>query len=59
NARRSKVRAKVEHVFGRQAHMGSKVIRSIEIVRVKAAIGLRNLVYNMKRYVCLREEKHA
>ena len=59
NKRRSKVRARVEHVFGNQSQMGGRIIRSIGMVRVKAAIGLRNLVYNMQRYVCLNGVKHA
>ncbi len=59
NKRRSKVRARVEHVFGSQSQMGTRIIRSIGMVRVKAAIGLRNLAYNMQRYVLLEGVKHA
>lgn len=52
NRQRSKVRAKVEHVFGSWVNsMGGKLMRSIGQQSVKATIGLKNLVYNFKRYV--------
>lgn len=53
NARRSKIRARVEHVFGRQAQMGGKLVRSIGIVRAEANIGMKNIVYNLQRFVFL------
>ncbi|MGH7248791.1 MAG: IS5 family transposase, partial [Pseudomonadota bacterium] len=53
NKRRSKIRARVEHVFGRQAQMGGKLVRSIGIVRARANIGLKNIAYNMQRFVFL------
>ena len=54
NRTRSKVRARVEHVFGAQANdMGGTLIRSIGLVRAKARIGLKNLAYNMRRFVQL------
>ena len=54
NKTRSKVRARVEHVFGSQSNdMGGTLVRSIELVRVRARIGLRNLAYNMRRLVHL------
>ena len=43
---KSKVHARVEHVFGAQAQMGGLIVRQ----RAKVKIGLMNLVYNM---VCL------
>ncbi|MBB4267315.1 IS5 family transposase [Roseospira visakhapatnamensis] len=50
NRTRSKVRARVEHVFGAQTNdMGGTLVRSIGLARAKARIGLKNLVYNMKR----------
>ena len=55
NTRRSRVRARVEHVFGLQAHMGGKLIRSIGIVRARVNIGMKNLVYNMQRFVFLTQ----
>ncbi len=52
NRVRSKVRAKVEHVFGNWVNsMGGKLMRSIGLKSVKATVGLKNLVYNFKRYV--------
>ncbi len=46
NKTRSKVRARVEHVFGSQSNnMGGT------LVRAKARIGLKNLAYNMRRLV--------
>lgn len=54
NRHKSKVRARVEHVFGRQTqfacHVGRTLLRCIGITRARAAIGLRNLVYNFDRY---------
>ena len=46
----SKVRARVEHVFGAQAAMGGHWLRSIGLQR---ATSLLNLVYNMKRFIQL------
>jgi len=52
NREKSKIRAKVEHVFGAWVtDMGGKLVRSIGKIRVGAVIGLRNLAYNIKRYV--------
>jgi transposase, IS5 family len=54
NRTRSKVRARVEHVFGAQSNdMGGPLVRAIGLVRVKARIGLKNLAYNMRRLVQL------
>jgi IS5 family transposase len=54
NKRKSKVRVRVEHVFGRQAQkLGGKLIRGIGIVRATTAIGLRNLAYNLDHYARL------
>jgi transposase, IS5 family len=54
NRTRSKIRARVEHVFGAQANdMGGTLVRSIGIGRAKARIGLKNLAYNMRRAVHL------
>ena len=51
---RSKVRARVEHVFGAQANdMGGTLVRSIGISRATARIGLKNLAYNMRRVIQL------
>jgi IS5 family transposase len=53
NRTKSKVRARVEHVFGAQAAMGGHVVRTIGLQRAKVKIGLMNLVYNMKRLIQL------
>ena len=55
NRCRSKVRARVEHVFGYQANsMKAGLIQTIGIARAKAKIGMTNLVYNMQRFMQLR-----
>lgn len=54
NTTRSRVRARVEHVFGHQhTSMGGTIVRTIGIVRARAKIGLMNLVYNISRLVQL------
>jgi IS5 family transposase len=53
NRSKSKVRARVEHVFGAQAQMGGHLVRTIGIERAKVKIGLMNLIYNMMRLVQL------
>jgi len=53
NATKSKIRARVEHVFAEQkSHMGL-FIRTIGITRAEAAITLANMAYNMKRWCWL------
>ena len=52
NKTRSKVRVRVEHVFGFQERsMGGKFIRTIGMARARTKIGMMNLVYNMNRMV--------
>lgn len=54
NKKRSRTRARVEHVFGFQAtSMGGKLIRCVGLARASHKIGMRNLVYNMCRYTQL------
>ena len=54
NHRRSKVRARVEHVFGDQrTRQGSILVRTKGKVRAAVKIGLMNLTYNMRRLVFL------
>jgi len=50
---KSKVRSRVEHVFGAQAQMGGHWVRTIGQLRAKVKIGMMNLVYNMVRLVQL------
>jgi transposase, IS5 family len=54
NARKSKVRAGIEHVFARQKGPMGLVIRTVGLARAKVKIGLANLTYNMKRMLWLR-----
>ena len=54
NVTRSRVRARVEHVFGDQhTAMGGKLVRTIGMARARVKIGLMNLAYNMRRLVQL------
>jgi transposase, IS5 family len=53
NARKSAVRAAVEHVFARQKGPMGLMIRTIGIARAEVKIGLANLAYNIRRYVWL------
>jgi len=54
NRRRSRVRARVEHVFGNgPGQLGPAILRGVGILRSAMRIGVRNLVYNMTRYVTL------
>ena len=46
NTTRSKVHARVEHVFGQQqSSMGGKIVRTIGIARARFKIGMMNLGY--------------
>ena len=57
NRERSKIRSRVEHVFGfQQNSMGGKLIRTIGAARASVKIGLMNLTYNIARFTQL--EKH-
>jgi len=50
NRTKSSVRVRVEHVFGAQANdMGGTLVRTIGLARAKAKIGMKNLVYNIRR----------
>lgn len=53
NARKSAVRASVEHVFAYQKGPMGLVIRTIGLARARVKIGLANLAYNMRRYLWL------
>lgn len=56
NKRKSKYRARGEHVFGFLANtMHAMVIHTIGIARAAAKIGLSNLTYNMMRCVQLKK----
>jgi hypothetical protein len=53
NARKSRVRSAVEHVFAHQKGLMRLVVRTIGIARAKVKIGMANLAYNMRRFVWL------
>ena len=51
NRARSKVRSRVEHVFGAmKMRAGDLIVRTIGIVRARCKIALRNLTYSMTRF---------
>lgn len=51
NKKKSKIRARVEHVFGfMEQSMKGLVLKSVGILRAKGIIGLMNLTYNLFRY---------
>ncbi len=50
NRTRSRIRARVEHIFGIQLKIaGHLILRGIGFIRTSTKIGLRNLAYNMFR----------
>ena len=60
NHRKSKVRARIEHVFGAQENApGGQLVRTIGIVRAKIKIALQNLAYNIRRLVFLERAAAA
>lgn len=51
NVTRSRVRAKVEHIFGHMVtSMGGLMIHTIGLARAQVKITLKNIAYNMKRF---------
>src|SRR4029077_7086300 len=60
NHRKSKVRARIEHVFGAQENAPcGRLVRTIGIVRAKVKIGLQYLAYNIRRLVFLERTAAA
>ena len=53
NTAKSRIRARVEHIFATMTQFGGKTIRTIGMARAEIQIGLLNLAYNLKRYVYL------
>ena len=50
NKTRSKIRSRIEHIFGVQAQRaGNLLLRTIGIARARVKIGFRNLAYNIDR----------
>jgi len=57
NTRKSKIRARVEHVFGDMVQVAGKIImRQIGLARNKTAITMLNLTYNFRRATYLMRE---
>ena len=55
NRTKSTVQVRVKHIFGAQAtNLGGTLVRTINLVRAKAKIGMKNLAYNMRRLCQLR-----
>ncbi|GHV84872.1 IS5 family transposase [Spirochaetia bacterium] len=58
NTAKSRIRARVEHVFGTMTNsMGGIIVRSIGIIRAEGNIALMNLPYNIKRYAYIMEAR--
>jgi len=54
NKRKSKVRVRVEHVFGSMTNeQGGLHFNVIGLARIAVKIGMMNMVYNMRRFVSL------
>ena len=54
NKTKSRIRARVEHVFGVMSRRaGGKIVRAVSWARARTRIGLRNLAYNVDRYAML------
>jgi len=50
NTIKSRIRARIEHIFGSIHWFGGNYMRCIGIDRITEAVGMINLAYNMKRY---------
>lgn len=50
NAKKSKVRARVEHVFAHQKDRMNLFIRSVGIKRDEATVTMANIAYNLGRW---------
>lgn len=55
NGRKSKIRSHIEHVFAEQKSRMGLVIRTVGIARATLKIGMANIVYNVKRLICLEK----
>lgn len=58
NARKSSIRAAVEHVFAHQKTRFGLFIRTIGLARAEAKLTLANIAYNMDRLI-FHERRHA
>lgn len=53
NREKSRIRSRVEHVFGRMGQCGMDMIRTVGMARAAFRIGMNNLAYNMGRVAAL------
>lgn len=56
NAKKSAVRAQVEHIFAEQKSRMGLFVRTIGLARATTKIGLANLVHNMRRLLWLERQ---
>lgn len=57
NRTQSKIRSRIEHVFGIQSQRaGNLILRTIGMARAKVKIALRNLGFNLEHFATLRQE---
>jgi transposase, IS5 family len=56
NAKKSAIRAHIEHVFAEQKARMGLFVRAIGLARATTKIGLANLVYNMRRLLWLSRQ---
>ena len=57
NARKSAIRARIEHVFAHQKGRFGLFIRTIGLVRAEAKLTLANIAYNFDRLIFLERCK--
>jgi IS5 family transposase len=58
NTERSRVRVRVEHVFGHmETAMNGCYVRTIGLIRAKAKTGMENLAYNISRFTFLSKQR--
>jgi IS5 family transposase len=59
NKEKSKIRVRVEHVFGHMTiSMGGIIVRAVSISRVTTVLTLKNLAYNISRFSFLSRQKN-
>jgi IS5 family transposase len=56
NAKKSAIRARIEHVFAEQKARMGLFVRTIGLARATTKIGLANLVHNMRRLLWLERQ---
>ena len=59
NARRARIRSRVEHVFAAQKRRFDLVIRTVGKARATAKLALANLAYNFTRFLWLETRNAA